>query len=227
MRILLVEDDAQLGAALQAGLRQTGLAVDWARDGQAAEWALKTESFDGVVLDLGLPRVDGMTVLQHMRARGNDVPVLILTARDGVGDKINGLDAGADDYLIKPVDLDELAARLRALSRRRAGRSAPELIHGEIVLNPAERSVYRNGLLVELSVREFSLLQTLLENVGRILSKSQLEQSLYGWRDEPDSNVLEVHIHHLRKKLGADLIRTLRGVGYGIARPNAAKTTAP
>lgn len=219
MRILLVEDDLPLGDALSVGLRQSGLAVDWVRDGQAADLALCSESFDLVVLDLGLPRLSGMEVLSRARGRGQTLPILILTARDATGDKVNGLDAGADDYLVKPIDLDELTARIRALNRRMAGRAAPLLIHGELELDPAAREVRRKGLPVELSAREFSLLQLLLENTGRVLSRSQLEQSLYGWRDEPDSNALEVHIHHLRKKLGSELIRTLRGVGYTVPRP--------
>ncbi|WP_374340962.1 response regulator [Azonexus sp.] len=218
MRILLVEDDPQLGDGLTVGLRQSGFAVDWVRDGHAADLALLAESFDLVVLDLGLPKLGGMDVLNRARARGQDMPVLVLTARDATGDKVAGLDAGADDYLVKPIDLDELAARIRALTRRSAGRAAPLLTHGELTLDPAAHVVTRAGLPVELSTREFSLLQLLLENAGRVLTRSQLEQSLYGWRDEPDSNALEVHIHHLRKKLGSELIRTLRGVGYTIAR---------
>ena len=218
MRILLVEDDPQLGDGLTVGLRQSGFAVDWVRDGHAADLALLAESFDLVVLDLGLPKLAGMEVLNRARARGQDMPVLVLTARDATGDKVAGLDAGADDYLVKPIDLDELAARIRALTRRSAGRAAPLLTHGELTLDPAAHVVTRAGLPVELSTREFSLLQLLLENAGRVLTRSQLEQSLYGWRDEPDSNALEVHIHHLRKKLGSELIRTLRGVGYTIAR---------
>ena len=218
MRILLVEDDPQLGDGLTIGLRQAGFAVDWLKDGHSADLALQAESFDFVVLDLGLPRLSGMEVLIRARDRGQTMPVLILTARDATGDKVSGLDAGADDYLVKPIDLDELTARVRALTRRSAGRAAPLLTHGDLALDPAAHSVTLAGLPVELSSREFSLLQLLLENAGRVLTRSQLEQSLYGWRDEPDSNALEVHIHHLRKKLGSDLIRTLRGVGYTIAK---------
>ncbi|MBL0352056.1 MAG: response regulator [Dechloromonas sp.] len=218
MRILLVEDDPQLGDGLTVGLRQAGFAVDWVKDGNSADHALQAESFDLVVLDLGLPRLSGMQVLTRARGRGQTAPVLILTARDATGDKVSGLDAGADDYLVKPVDLDELAARIRALTRRSAGRAAPLLTHGDIVLDPAAHSITLAGAPVELSVREFSLLQMLLENAGRVLSRTQLEQSVYGWRDEPDSNALEVHIHYLRKKLGSELIRTLRGVGYTISR---------
>ncbi len=218
MRILLVEDDPQLGDGLTIGLRQAGFAVDWVKDGNSADHALQSETFDLVVLDLGLPRLSGMEVLRRARGRRQTLPVLILTARDATGDKVSGLDGGADDYLVKPVDLDELAARIRALTRRSAGRAAPLLTHGDLALDPAAHSVMLAGAPVELSSREFSLLQMLLENAGRVLTRSHLEQSLYGWRDEPDSNALEVHIHHLRKKLGSELIRTLRGVGYTIPR---------
>ncbi len=218
MRILLVEDDPQLGDGLTIGLRQAGFAVDWVKDGNSADHALQSETFDLVVLDLGLPRLSGMEVLSRARSRRQTLPVLILTARDATGDKVSGLDAGADDYLVKPVDLDELAARIRALTRRSAGRAAPLLTRGDLTLDPAAHSVTLAGAPVELSSREFSLLQMLLENAGRVLSRSQLEQSVYGWRDEPDSNALEVHIHHLRKKLGSELIRTLRGVGSTIPR---------
>lgn len=218
MRILLVEDDPQLGDGLSVGLRQAGFAVDWVRDGQSADHALASESFDLLVLDLGLPRLSGMNVLRQTRRRGQQLPVLILTARDATGDKIAGLDAGADDYLVKPIDIDELAARIRALSRRSGGRAIPLLSHGDLLLDPAAHTVTLAGAGVELSAREFSLLQLLLENTGRVLTRSQLEQSLYGWQEEPDSNALEVHIHHLRKKLGTELIRTLRGVGYTIPK---------
>jgi two-component system OmpR family response regulator/two-component system response regulator QseB len=218
MRILLVEDDPELGDGLTIGLRQAGFAVDWLRDGHSADLALQTDIFDFVVLDLGLPRLTGMEVLHRARSRGLAVPILILTARDATGDKVSGLDAGADDYLVKPIDLDELTARIRALTRRSAGRAAPLLVHGDLAVDPAAHRVTQAGQAVELSSREFSLLQMLLENAGRVLTRTQLEQSLYGWRDEPDSNALEVHIHHLRKKLGSDLIRTLRGVGYTIGK---------
>ena len=218
MRILLVEDDPELGDGLTVGLRQASFAVDWLRDGNSADQALQSESFDLVVLDLGLPRLSGMDVLSRARARGLTVPILILTARDATGDKVSGLDAGADDYLVKPIDLDELSARIRALTRRSAGRAAPQLTHGELVIDLAAHRVTLAGNEIELSSREYSLLQMLLENAGRVLTRTQLEQSVYGWRDEPDSNALEVHIHHLRKKLGSDLIRTLRGVGYTIPK---------
>ncbi|HJW25333.1 MAG TPA: response regulator [Rhodocyclaceae bacterium] len=218
MRLLLVEDDPCLGDGLTVGLRQAGFAVDWVKDGAAAESALHSEPFDLLVLDLGLPRLSGMEVLKRLRARGQALPVLILTARDAVADKIAGLDGGADDYLVKPIDLDELAARIRALARRAAGRASPVLRHGPLVLDPAARAATLDGRPLELSAREFALLQNFLENAGRVLTRSQLESSLYGWRDEPESNALEVHIHHLRRKLGADFIRTLRGVGYTVPK---------
>ena len=218
MRILLVEDDPLLGDGLTIGLRQSGFAVDWLKDGHSADLALQSEHFDLLVLDLGLPKMTGMEVLQRARSRGNTLPVLVLTARDATGDKIAGLDAGADDYLVKPIDLDELSARIRALLRRSAGRAAPVLSVGQISLDPAAHLVTLEGKPVELAGREFALLQLLLENAGRVLSRSQIEQSLYGWRDEPDSNALEVHVHHLRKKLGSERIRTLRGVGYMVPK---------
>lgn len=218
MRVLLVEDDPQLGDGLTIGLRQGGHAVDWVKDGAAADQALASESFDMLVLDLGLPRLSGMDLLKRVRGRGLSLPVLILTARDATADKIAALDAGADDYLVKPIDLDELAARIRALGRRATGRAEPLLRHGPLTLDPAGRRVTLNGEPVDISVREFAILQALLENAGRVMTRSQLESSIYGWRDEPDSNALEVHIHHLRKKLGADLIKTLRGVGYTISK---------
>lgn len=219
MRILLAEDDPQLGDGLTVGLRQDGYAVDWVKDGVAADLALASEDFDLLVLDLGLPRLSGMEVLARLRGRGTALPVLILTARDATGDKIAGLDAGADDYLVKPVDLDELAARVRALARRGAGRARPLLTIGTLSLDPATHQVTLDGATVELSQREYALLHTLMENAGRVMTRAQLEAGLYGWRDEPDSNALEVHIHHLRKKLGAERIRTLRGVGYMMMKP--------
>jgi len=214
MRLLIAEDDPQLGDGLTVGLRQDGYAVDWVRDGQAADLALKTEHYDLLVLDLGLPRLEGMEVLRSLRFREQNLPVLILTARDAIGDKIAGLDGGADEYLVKPVSLDELSARIRAMIRRAAGRAQPRLQLGDLVLDPATRQVTLAGVPVELSVREFSLLQVLMEHSGRVMSRAQLESSIYGWRDEPDSNALEVHIHHLRRKLGAERIKTLRGIGY-------------
>lgn len=218
MRILLVEDDPELGDGLCIGLGQQGFVVDWVQDGLAAISALTGETFDCVVLDLNLPKRSGMQVLQEARQQGCVVPVLILTARDALGDKVAGLDAGADDYLVKPIDLDELAARIRALVRRSAGRAAPLLQHGALQLDPAARQVTLAGAALELSGREYSLLYVLLENAGRVLTRTQLEQALYGWQDELGSNALEVHIHHLRKKLGTNFIQTLRGVGYTIPK---------
>lgn len=214
MRILLAEDDPQLGDGLTVGLRQDGYAVDWVKDGIAADLALQNEDYDLLVLDLGLPRLAGMEVLSRLRSRAQVLPVLILTARDAVTDKVAGLDAGADDYLVKPVGLDELSARVRALARRSAGRAMPRLCLGDLVLDPAAHQATLAGAAVELSAREFALLQLLAENAGRVMTRAQLESSLYGWRDEPDSNALEVHIHHLRRKLGAERIKTLRGIGY-------------
>jgi DNA-binding response OmpR family regulator len=214
MRILLVEDDELLGDGLAAGLRHCGYNVDWLRDGEQARSALATEDYAALVLDLGLPRLDGMSLLRGLRAAGNAIPVLILTARDSTWDKVGGLDGGADDYLVKPVDLDELAARLRALIRRAAGQSTPLLQAREVELDPAARRVRLRGEPVELSAREFAILELLMRNAGRMISRAQLESALYGWGEGVESNAVEVHIHHLRRKLGADLIRTVRGVGY-------------
>ncbi len=214
MRILLVEDDRLLGDGVKAGLCAAGFAVDWVRDGEAALAAMATEGFAAVVLDLGLPRRDGLSVLSALRATGNVAPVLVLTARDQVADKVRCLDLGADDYVVKPFDLDELAARLRALVRRARGRAEASLRHGELTLDPAARSVALRGDPVVLTGREFDLLQMLLEAAGRVLTRRVLEEQLYAWGEAVGSNALEVHIHHLRKKLGADLIRTVRGVGY-------------
>jgi two-component system OmpR family response regulator/two-component system response regulator QseB len=218
MRILLVEDDALLGDALQVGLRQADYAVDWVRDGISAETALMTGDYAAVVLDLGLPRMDGLDVLRHLRAKQKTLPVLILTARDTVEDRIRGLDAGADDYLVKPCDLGELTARLRALLRRAGGQSAPVLATADVTLDPATRRVTCKGLDVELSAKEYALLHALMQQAGRALSRAQLEQHLYAWGDEIGSNTVEVYIHHLRRKLGADVIRTLRGIGYVVAK---------
>lgn len=218
MRLLLVEDDPVLGDGLKTGLSQAGFTVDWAQDGAAADAALDCEQFALAILDLGLPRLEGLEVLRRLRRRGQTLPVLILTARDSTGEKVAGLDAGADDYLIKPIDLDELAARIRALLRRAGGRAAPVLEVGLLRLDPASHQVELEGQPVNLSTREFSILQLLVENAGRVISRSQLEAALYGWGDSLESNAVEVHIHHLRKKLGSDSIRTLRGVGYTFPR---------
>jgi DNA-binding response OmpR family regulator len=221
MRILIVEDDSLLGDGIQAGLRQAGFAADWVRDGLAADAALAAERFAAVVLDLGLPRLSGLELLRRLRAAGNAVPVLILTARDAVADRVAGLDAGGDDYVVKPFDLDELAARLRALVRRAHGQAAATLRVGELELDPAAHAARFAGRPVELSAREFAVLQALTLNAGRVLSREQLEQALYGWGEEVESNAIEVHIHHLRRKLRAELIRTVRGVGYTLPRPGA------
>ncbi len=218
MRILLVEDDALLGDGIKAGLGQSGINVDWVKDGIAGELALKTGEYSGVVLDLGLPRLSGLDLLARLRAGGNKVPVLILTARDRVEDRIKGLDAGADDYLVKPFDLHELAARLRALVRRSRGEAAPKLCVNGIELDPAARSVSFRGQPVELSLREYALLQELMLNAGRVLSREQLAQRLYAWGEEIESNAIEVHVHHLRRKLAPELLRTVRGVGYLMPR---------
>jgi two-component system response regulator QseB len=218
MRLLLIEDDHLLGDGIQAGLRQANYAVDWVTDGEAGEHALKIESYDGLILDISLPKKDGLKVLKDLRARGDMLPVLILTARDTIYDKVTGLDSGADDYLVKPFDLDELSARLRALLRRHRGRAIPYIEYDNLLLEPAAHTLTQNGQAVMLSQREFAILQTLLENTGKIFSRSQLEESLYGWDDIIESNAVEVHIHHLRKKLGKQLIRTVRGMGYMIPK---------
>ncbi len=218
MRILIVEDDRLLGEGILAGLRQAGFQADWVQDGAAGLAALESEPFSAVVLDLGLPRLSGLEVLRALRKAGNATPVLILTARDTSEDVIAGLDAGADDYMVKPFDLGELAARLRALIRRAAGAAAPLLQHGALTLDPAARAVRWQGRAVELAPREFALLHELLLAAGRVLTRTQLEAKLYPWGEEVESNALEVHVHHLRKKLAADLIRTVRGVGYMVPR---------
>jgi two-component system, OmpR family, response regulator QseB len=217
MRLLLAEDDAMIGDAVRAGLRRQGFSVDWVRDGVAAEQALLTEPYDACLLDLGLPRKEGLAVLRRLRGRGSTLPVLVLTARDAITDRVQGLDAGADDYVVKPFDLAELAARIRAVTRRKGGRAQAIIEHGTVALDPATREVRRDGELVALSPREFALLEALLEHPGRILSRAQLEERLYGWGEEVESNVVEVHVHTLRRKLGADFIRNVRGVGYRVA----------
>jgi len=221
MRVLLAEDDPMIGASVRQGLRQDGFTVDWVSDGRAAELALADGVHDALLLDLGLPKRAGLEVLGAMRRRGDARPVLILTARDAVADRVAGLDAGADDYMVKPFELDELAARLRALLRRSSGRAAPVLAHGEIELDPATHEVRRNGELVALSGREFALLEALLARPGAILSRAQLEEKLYGWSETIESNAVEVHIHALRRKLGAGLIRNVRGVGWMVSRSSS------
>lgn len=218
MRILLVEDDNLLGDGVQAGLIQAGFGVDWARDGVAADLALKNGQYAAVVLDLGLPRLSGLELLRRMRAAGNKMPVLILTARDAIEDRIKGLDGGADDYVVKPFDLHELAARLRALIRRSRGEAAPLLRVGEAELDPAARRAVFQGKPLDLSTREFALLHELMLNAGHVLSREQLGERLYAWGEEIESNAIDVHIHHLRRKLAPELIRTVRGVGYLMPR---------
>jgi two-component system response regulator QseB len=222
MRVLLIEDDPMIGASVSKGLRLEGMAVDWMRDGRAGELALADTAYDVVLLDLGLPRKDGLAVLAAARERGNTVPVLILTARDAVPDRVRGLNAGADDYLVKPFDPDELVARIHALARRRAGRAAPAIRVGALSLDPVTREVTRAGRAVALSPREFALLHALLDRPGAVLSVAQLQERIYGWDDEVGSNTVEVHIHALRRKLGAEWIRNVRGVGYTVpAQPPA------
>jgi two-component system response regulator QseB len=214
LRLLLVEDDVILGDGIRAGLKQEGYAVDWIEDGLAAEHALRSEHFDLVLLDINLPRKSGIEVLKTFRDEGKATPVLILTARDGVSDRILGLDCGADDYMVKPFDLDELSARVRALLRRSTGRTTTVLANAELVLDPASHIVTLGEKRLELSQREFVLLQVLMEHMNKVLPRPRLEEALYGWGEEIESNALEVHVHHLRKKLGNDWIRTVRGVGY-------------
>ena len=221
MRILLAEDDPLLGDGLRAGLRQLGFQVDWVQDGLAAERELGTGDYAAAVLDLGLPLKDGLAVLRDLRQRKIATPILVLTARDAVPDRIRGLDLGADDYVVKPVDLHELGARLRSLVRRAHGQLQDALRWGPVLLEPAARQVSLHGAAVPLSTREFDLLQVLMLNAGRVLSREQLEQQLYSWGHEVDSNAIEVHIHHLRRKLQPELIQTLRGVGYTVPRQAA------
>jgi DNA-binding response OmpR family regulator len=219
VRILLVEDDDLLGDGIRAGLKLADYAVDWVRDGEAARLALLDHAYQACVLDLGLPKRDGLWLLKDLRERGNPLPVLILTARDSSADKIAGLDAGADDYLTKPFDLFELQARLRALIRRAGGSATPRLEHAGVVLEPASKRVSRDGQPVTLSAREFALLRDLLSHKNHIRTRAQLEESLYAWGEETGSNTVEVYIHHLRKKLGAQFIRTVRGLGYRLGDP--------
>jgi DNA-binding response OmpR family regulator len=220
MRLLLVEDDRMIGDSLRAALRLEGHAVDWVRDARAADTTLASERFDLVLLDLGLPQGDGLAVLRALRARQDGTPVIVLTARDGVGDRVAGLDAGADDYLVKPFEFDELNARMRAVLRRHGGRAEPVLACAGVTLDPATRQVTRDGAPVLLSAREFAVLEALMTRPGALLSRAQLEDRLYGWGEEIESNAVSVYIHQLRRKLGADFIGNVRGVGYYVGRPS-------
>lgn len=214
MRVLLVEDDPMIGASVQRGLKQEGYTVDWVRDGAAADLAVSGDVYELILLDLGLPRKSGLDLLAALRRRGVTTPVLVITARDSVADRVKGLDAGADDYLVKPFDLDELSARVRALMRRQGGRAVPVIEAGPLSLDPATHAVTLAGVPVPLSRREFALLHALMQQPGKPLSRAQIEESLYGWDEEIESNAVEVHIHSLRRKLGAERIRNVRGVGY-------------
>lgn len=218
MRLLLVEDDTMIGESVRKGLRQDGFTVDWVQDGRAAEIAIDSGNYDMLLLDIGLPKKCGFDVLKSLRQRRIAVPVLLLTARDAISDRVAGLDAGADDYLVKPFDLEELAARIRALLRRQSGRIDTVIRHGELTLNPATHEVHQHGEQVTLSAREFTLLEAFLDRPGAVLSRTQLEEKLYGWGDEVESNTIEVYIHALRKKLGTNLIKNVRGVGYMVPK---------
>lgn len=217
MRLLIVEDDIMIAESVLDALRGLGHAVDWAEDGRAGELALGNDVYDLVLLDLGLPKLDGLTVLKGYRASGGSAAVIIMTAQDAVTDRISGLDAGADDYLIKPFDLNELAARVRALLRRRGGQSRPVYVHGALTLDEVAHAVTLRGVAITLVSREFSLLRALIEEPGKVYSKAELEEKLYGWNEEVESNTIEVHVHNLRKKLGAEQIVTIRGIGYRLA----------
>jgi DNA-binding response OmpR family regulator len=217
MRVLLIEDDPLLGDALQAGLRGRGFAVEWLRDGEAGAGALATDRFDAVVLDLGLPRLDGRRLLERRRGEGDSTPVLVLTARDALEDRVGGLDAGADDYVVKPVAIAELAARLRALVRRASGIARGQLEAGPLAVDPATRAVTWLGAPVDVAPREFDVLLALTLKAGRVVTRQQIESALYEWDHSIESNAIEVHVHHLRRKLSPDLIRTVRGVGYMMA----------
>lgn len=218
VRLLLVEDDLMIAESVLEALRGAGHAVDWAADGRAAELSLGHDVYDLVLLDLGLPKQDGIAVLRGYRQRGGASPVLILTARDAVADRVQGLDAGADDYLVKPFDLDELGARVRALGRRRVGQATPVYMHGALSLDPAAHEATLDGKPLALVPREFALLEALIESPARVFTRRELEEKLYGWGDEVGSNTIEVHVHSLRRKIGAERIVTVRGVGYRLAR---------
>ena len=217
MRLLLVEDDPMIGRAVRHGLLQAGFVVDWVTDGQFGQAAISNEVYDGVILAIGLPRLDGLTLLQQLRSAQNPIPVLITSARDAVRDRIEGLNAGADDYLLKPFDLDELIARVRALMRRQSMSTSNLMTVGALTLDPSRRVVTKNGEEVALTAKEFAILEVLLNRPGTVLSRERLEESGYGWGEEVGSNAIEVHLHNLRRKLGTDVIRNVRGVGYKIA----------
>lgn len=219
MKLLLAEDDPMIGTSVERGLHLANFAVDWVRDGKSAELALKTTSYALLLLDLGLPRQDGLTLLKRLRDDNNNIPVLIVTARDAVSDRVAGLNLGADDYLVKPFDLNELIARVYALIRRHAGRARREMRLGGLLLDPLTREVALAGQPIALSQREFALLECLMESPGAVLSKEELEERIYGWEEEVSSNAVEVHLHKLRRKLGAEWIRNVRGVGYKMAEP--------
>jgi DNA-binding response OmpR family regulator len=218
VRILLVEDDALLGDGVCAGLRRDDNTVDWVKNGETALSAIAETQYDCVILDIGLPRMSGLEVLQHVRKSDNTVPVLILTAQDGIDDRVKGLDAGADDYVVKPFEFAELCARLRALTRRTRGKASESIRYKDINIDTSAHNVEYNGKPVELSRREYTLLIEMITNQGRVLSRQHLEQKLYSWGDEIESNTIEVYIHHLRKKLYSDLIKTVRGIGYIVAK---------
>ena len=223
MRVLLVEDDAMLGKAVQTGLQQQGHAVDWVQDGLAGEAAALASEYAAVLLDLGLPKQGGMQLLEKLRRSGYQQPVLIITSRDDIPERVLGLDAGADDFLVKPFDLTELGARLRAAARRATGRAAAVVEHGELRVDPASHSVQQEGTSIALTAREFALLLQLLEHRGRVQSRTQLQDALYSWSNDIESNAVEVHVHHLRRKLGRELIRTVHGHGYMIDAPEIRK----
>ncbi len=214
----MVEDDTMIGESVRLGLRHDGFVVDWVQDGKAAEVAVGIESYALLLLDLGLPKKSGLEVLRGLRASKNNIPILLITARDSVADRIQGLDSGADDYLVKPFDLDELSARIRALLRRQSGRSETVMRFAELALDPTNHQAFIGAEEISLSGKEFALLEALLDRAGAVLSRAQLEQRLYGWDEEVESNAVEVHIHNLRKKLGRDWIRNVRGIGYTLAK---------
>jgi two-component system, OmpR family, response regulator QseB len=218
MRVLVVEDDPMIGRAVLSGLRESGYATDWVRDGVEAELALSSGGYDAALLDLGLPRREGLDILKSLRRGKQDLPVLIITARDAVSDRVAGLDSGADDYLVKPFSLEELLARMRAVIRRRVGRASPEIQYGALLLDPVRRAVRFRDAPVELSAREFALLEALLQEPGAVVSRQKLEEAVYGWGEEVESNSVEVHLHNLRRKLTPELIRNVRGVGYRVAK---------